>query len=224
MDTDTTRSKYSYSRILDEFKSSRKASILIGTQMLSKGLDFPEVSLVGVILADLSLNLGDFRAAETTFQLLVQVAGRAGRGDVNGRVIVQTYTPDHYAILCAKEGSYKKFFDKEITLRKLMGYPPFSHIFIVMISANDEYRVKECLSSLSTIMHKNNVSKSYNILGPAPCMISKLKNKHRWKLIIIGLEEDLLKEYTFKCLKMLKDMYDMKDITINLTLNPSFIS
>jgi len=152
MDMDTTKGKHGHAKILDKFRKG-EASILIGTQMVAKGLDFPKVTLVCVISADLSLFTGDFRAGEYTFQLLTQVAGRAGRSiDAKGRVFFQTYNPDHYALELAKQADYEAFYAHEIALRRSMCYPPFSHVFSVMLSGPEEKIVIETLRKLWAIM------------------------------------------------------------------------
>jgi len=130
MDFDTTREKNSYEKIYDYFRNE-KANILIGTQMVAKGLDFPNVTLVGVIAADLSLNLPDYRANERTFQLITQVSGRAGRGKKAGRVVVQTYSPDNFSIKSAVENNYLSFYKEEIEIRRVMNYPPFTKILVM---------------------------------------------------------------------------------------------
>ncbi|SUY72783.1 primosome assembly protein PriA [Clostridium putrefaciens] len=137
MDLDTTRRKDSYEKIYNSFKKG-EADILIGTQMVAKGLDFPNVSLVGVLAADLSLNLPDYRASERTFQLITQVSGRAGRGKTIGDVVVQTYIPDSYSIKAAKEYNYSSFYKEELSIRKSMNYPPFSEILLINMSSKNE--------------------------------------------------------------------------------------
>ena len=127
MDSDTTTRKGSHERILKFFREG-KADILIGTQMIAKGLDLPKVTLVGVINADTTLHMPDFRAAERTFQLLTQVAGRSGRGDLPGEVLIQTYSPDHYSITAAAAHDYEGFYKNEMRVRRALGYPPFSHL------------------------------------------------------------------------------------------------
>ncbi len=137
MDADTTRRKDSYEKILSAF-SNGEADVLIGTQMIVKGHDFPKVTLVGVLAADLSLSMGDFRAGERTFQLLTQAVGRAGRGVLPGEAVIQTYQPDHYAVVCAAAQDYERFYYEEIIYREMMGYPPVSHMMAVQIFAGSE--------------------------------------------------------------------------------------
>ena len=137
MDRDTTSKKGSILSILRALKH-QEIDVLVGTQMVAKGHDFPNITLVGIICADLSLNFPDFRAGERTFQLLAQVAGRAGRGGMPGKVILQTYNPDHFSILSARDQDFKAFYDTEITYRKALNYPPFSRIIQIRISGKDK--------------------------------------------------------------------------------------
>lgn len=137
MDADTTRTKESYEKILSAF-ADEKADILVGTQMIVKGHDFPNVTLVGILAADLSLNQNDYRAGERTFQLLTQAAGRAGRGEKPGEVVIQTYQPDHYSIVHAARQDYKSFYEEEIAYRELMQYPPAAHMLAVLVTSREQ--------------------------------------------------------------------------------------
>ena len=137
MDADTTGGKEGHDRILKQFAAG-EADILVGTQMIVKGHDFAKVTLVGILAADLSLNVGDYRAAERTYQLLAQAAGRAGRGDLAGEVVLQTYQPEHYSITCAADQNYVQFYKQEILMRQMLQYPPVSHILGVLVLSKDE--------------------------------------------------------------------------------------
>lgn len=186
MDLDTTLRKGSHRRILSDF-GKKKFNVLLGTQMITKGLDFPEVTLVGVVSADLSLDLPDFRTKERTFQLLTQVAGRAGRGDLGGEVIVQTYYPDEWAIKLAAKHDFATFYQNEIEQRRELGYPPFSHLILILFSGKNQNRVirhaeKFCLLFEKMLVKEN--SKETEILGPAPAPLSRIKNQHRWQVVI----------------------------------------
>ncbi|KNF08737.1 primosomal protein N [Gottschalkia purinilytica] len=226
MDIDTTTKKGSHERILDTFKKG-KVDILIGTQMISKGLDFPNVTLVGIIIADTSLNLPDFKSPERTFQLLTQVGGRAGRSDLEGRVILQTYEPEHYSILTAKTHDYNSFYDKEILLRKEFGYPPFKDIISIVISSEKEEKAfnmaKNLFDSIISNM-KSETGKEFpkeKILGPNQALIYKLKNKFRWQIILKceKWELDRVKCIIDKvCTKGRKNLEN--DIKINIDINP----
>ncbi len=184
MDMDTTRKKGEHERIYNEFKEG-KGDILIGTQMISKGMDFKNVTLVGIIAADTILNLPDFRAAERTFQLITQVAGRAGRGGIAGSVIAQTYDPDHYSIAYAARQDYEGFFKKEIEIRKGLNNPPFSDIIYVVLYSEKEAELIQICGSLKCQLQK--LENEYvEMLGPAPCHISRIKNSYRWHLSFKG--------------------------------------
>lgn len=183
MDTDVTVKRGSHQEILDRFKK-HDIDILVGTQMIAKGLDFPRVTLVGVISADIGLNLPDFRAFERTFILLTQVAGRAGRGKSMGKVIIQTYNPESYAILTSKKQEYKEFYDTEIKTRKEFSFPPFSHLVNITFRGTNLTQVQEVSSKLYETFKKNKKSKNIEFLGPAPAAISKIKGKYRFNLIL----------------------------------------
>lgn len=219
MDVDTTRRKGSHEKIFYEFKSG-KADILIGTQMISKGFDIPNVTLVGVILADITLNLPDFRSSERTFQLLTQVAGRAGRGEKPGRVVIQTYEDNHYSILTAKEQDYVKFFREEIKYREIFKYPPFAHLMNIVVSGEDEGKVKNTCANTylacQKVINKLQV-KSYNkILGPAPAPISKINNRYRWQVIVKSEEREVLEEIA----EYVQNMKYPKDIRVAVDIDP----
>lgn len=178
MDSDTTAAKHAHEEILGRFRSGA-IDILIGTQMIAKGLDFPNVTLVGVIGADTSLQLPDFRAAERTFQLLTQVAGRAGRGDIPGDVFFQTFNPVHYAITTARHNDYATFFDQEIEFRRQLGYPPFSRITLLTLSGPDEHALSEAARALGQRLRETPHPDTLTIDGPAPAPLSKAKTRYR---------------------------------------------
>jgi primosomal protein N' (replication factor Y) (superfamily II helicase) len=187
-DSDTTSSKGSAAAIMKKFKN-RQADILIGTQMIAKGLDIPAVTLVGVVNADSALNLPDFRAVERTFQLLTQVAGRAGRGIDGGKVIIQTFAPDNYAIRAAAKHDYISFYEKEIEYRKQLRLPPFSRLARLVYShANDDAARKEAENMKRTLEEEAAARGvgGIDIIGPAPAFIRKLRGRYRWQLILRG--------------------------------------
>jgi len=222
MDMDTTRGKHGHAKILEAFRKG-EAQILIGTQMVAKGLDFPNVVLVCVVSADLSLFTGDFRAGEYTFQLLTQVAGRAGRaaGDV-GRVFLQTYNPDHYALTMAKQADYEALYDHEIGIRRAMRYPPFSYVFSVMISGPDEKGVIYALQKLWAIMEysKGRSKYQFELLGMSPAFVSKIKNQFRWKILVKCDNEEPLKAFVLYCARKLRENDPLTGMNLHLTLNP----
>ncbi|MBE6030500.1 MAG: primosomal protein N' [Clostridiales bacterium] len=184
LDLDTIKTKGSIDRILNDFKK-RKTDILIGTQLVAKGLDFENVGLVGIIAADITLNIPDFRASERTFQLITQAAGRAGRGDERGRVIIQTYSPEHYAIQAAAAQDYDEFFEKEKTLRHALGYPPYCDMIQVVVSADDETTVEEGAGKVEELIReKLGREAEDNLIGKRPAPIGKLSGKYRYHLIL----------------------------------------
>jgi primosomal protein N' (replication factor Y) len=220
MDFDTTRGKNSYEEIYNTFKMGG-ADILIGTQMVAKGLDFKNVTLVGMIAADLSLNLPDFRSAERTFQLITQVSGRAGRGEKHGKVIVQTYNPEDYSIKYAANLDYEGFYKKEITIRNNMEYPPFSDILLINMSSKNENMLIKNIQNvgifLKNILDQNDKIK---ILGPCPCEVSKIKQLYRWQIIIKGKIEKEFGENVRKIVyDLLKNVYN--DIRVGIDVNPN---
>lgn len=222
MDLDTTSRKNSHQSILKSFAEG-KADILIGTQMIAKGLDFPNVTLVGVVAADTGLNSGDYRCGETSFQLLTQVAGRAGRADQKGLVYIQSYQTEHYSLIYTRDNNYEGFFEHEIEQRRQMVYPPFSHIFFVLFTGEDEKKVISKIYALAEIMKIYNKRAGFDILGPAPAAISKIKKQFRYKIIIKGIEEERVKAFVLYCVDKLRENEDLKGVNINLTLDPSFL-
>jgi primosomal protein N' (replication factor Y) len=185
MDRDTTSRKGSHGEILSAFRAG-DADILVGTQMIAKGLDFPNVTLVGVISADTSLNLPDFRAAERTFQLISQVAGRSGRGETPGEVVIQTLDPEHYAIKCAVDHDYVAFFDQELEFRRELGYPPFSTLVNVVSRDENDRDAMSALDDLAEEINKLPMAarKGVKIDGPIPAVLSKLKGQYRWHTVL----------------------------------------
>lgn len=186
MDSDNIKTRDDYETALDSIKN-KEIDILIGTQMISKGLDFPSVTLVGIIAADTTLNLPDFRAPERTFQLVTQVSGRAGRGDVAGKVILQTYNPDHYSITTAMNNDYKEFFRNELELRKEFGYPPYREIATITLFGKNHQDVKESMEKSSAMLVKlvrEADLGEVDILGPNPAPMEKINNNYRWQILL----------------------------------------
>ncbi len=180
LDKDTTTRKGSHQRILDAFAQG-EADVLIGTQMVAKGLDLPRVSLVGIMAADSSLNLPDFRAGERTFQLLTQVAGRAGRGDIAGRVVLQTYAPDHPSVRFAQAHDFEAFFDYEVREREDLRYPPFIHLINVVVSAED---AGAAWKVAGTLVQRLEAFPEVVALGPAEAVLAQLRGRHRVQVLI----------------------------------------
>jgi primosomal protein N' (replication factor Y) len=188
MDRDTMKRKGEVQQVLKRFMQ-HEMDILVGTQMVTKGHDFPNVTLVGVISADLSLNYPDFRAGEVTFQLLSQVAGRTGRGNVPGKVIIQTFNPSHYAITATKDHDYKRFFSKEIALRRQVNYPPFSLIANVRFLGNSKTKTEKIATHIgmkirNTIKKQSKRKSAVEVLGPVEAPMAKLKGKYRQQILI----------------------------------------
>ena len=206
MDKDTTARKHSHEDIIRAF-SNREADILIGTQMVAKGLDFPGVSLVGVMAADMSLNTGDFRSQERTFELITQVAGRAGRADDKGRVVVQTYSPENYSINTSAKQDYEGFYNEEIKMREMMEYPPFSSVYLVSFVGNDEKKVCDTAESFKAELLKT--AFDGGVLGPAPEYISKIKGDYRYSMYIKG-EYKEVKEYLHKVYDTFTPLKDVR--------------
>jgi len=183
MDLDTTSRKGAHERILRKFGSG-EAQILLGTQMVAKGLDFPHVTLVGVISADTQMLLPDFRSAERTFQLLTQVAGRAGRSVLKGEVVIQTHQPDHYALKHVLDHDFPAFFLEETETRKELEYPPFSRLVLVECRGENEDRVRREAERIGKVLRSSNGM--FTLLGPSPAVIAKLNNQYRWHIILKG--------------------------------------
>lgn len=181
MDYDTTRAKDSYEKILSAF-ANEEADILIGTQMIVKGHDFPKVTLVGILAADLSLHAGDYRAAERTFQLLTQAAGRAGRGERPGEVVIQTYQPDHYAVLAAKDQDYEHFYEQELAYRELMCYPPVWNLLLIAVASPREAEAGECSRRLGGWLREN--CPGLRMIGPTEAAVAKVNDIYRWVIYV----------------------------------------
>jgi primosomal protein N' (replication factor Y) len=182
LDGDTARRRGFTVEILRRLRDA-EIDILIGTQMIAKGHDFPGVQLVGVILADIGLHLPDFRAAERTFQLLTQVAGRAGRGSVPGRVVVQTFSPDHYAIRPVCRHDYESFYAEEIRHRANLDYPPFASIVRTVVSATDATVAQRAAEQLAGSLADAAGGDAVELLGPAPCPLARLRGRNRFQLL-----------------------------------------
>lgn len=181
MDRDTTARKGAHQSLMERM-TGREIDILVGTQMVAKGHDFHGVTLVGVVNADATLNFPDFRSAERTFALLTQVAGRAGRGELPGRVIIQTRNPDHYALVCAASHDYRSFYEQEAAFRQELGYPPFGHLVNLVLSGNDGERVAAAAQELASALFL--AAGDVEVLGPAPCPLAKLRGKSRVQILL----------------------------------------
>lgn len=192
MDADTTSKKGDHEKILSAF-ANQEADILVGTQMIVKGHDFPMVTLVGIIAADLSLYASDFRAAERTFQLLAQAAGRAGRAKLPGEVVIQTYNPENYSIQMAKNEDYEHFYEEEMTFRSIMAYPPIEHMLLILVSARKEEQCHFAAQMLFGALKEENMEKELQILGPSKASVAKINDIHRRILYIKHKDYEMLK-------------------------------
>ena len=222
MDVDTVTKKNSHEEILNKFKNEN-IDILIGTQMVVKGHHFPNVTLVGVVAADSSLNIDDYRANERTFQILTQVAGRAGREQLEGQVIIQTYNPDNFSIICAKEQNYNMFYDTEIVLRKQLNYPPFCDIILIGFNSLSENEILEATKTVYKYLKEKLNEQEFIILKPMPSPIDKIQNRYRWRIIIKG---NMTNESNIILNNCLKEIYEKKkkNTRISIVINPNNLS
>lgn len=222
MDNDTTQNKDAHVTILGEF-AAKKANILVGTQMIAKGHDFPDVTLVGIIDADMSLHFSDYRATERTYQLITQVAGRAGRENKTGRVVLQTYTPRHYVYHYAIAGDYKGFYEKEANLREVTKYPPFSRIIRVLVSGESEEivaRVLKCIfDELTEKVDENRRAVAYFAAMKSP--VKRIQNKHRMQILMRIVDDfDNLQKTVYNTV----DKYLNNKVSIFVEINPNNLS
>lgn len=218
MDADTTTGKNGHARILELFGKG-KADILIGTQMIAKGHDFPNVTLVGILAADLSLNLGTYQAAENCFQLITQAAGRAGRGELAGRVFIQTYQPENHAIRMAAAQDYEGFYQEEILLRQAMEYPPFSHIFSVLITGEMEQEVILAAQRLGAYMNHYAERAGCMVVGPAPAPLPKFRGEFRWQIFAKETDAERLKAFVLYTVEQTK-----KDVSREIRFHLAFLA
>jgi len=182
-DSDTTRTKGAHRQILTAFVRG-EADLLVGTQMLTKGLDLPQVTLVGVIAADGLLHLSDYRAAERTFQTLTQVAGRSGRGDEAGKVIIQTYNPQHPVLAAVTKHDYAAFINAELPERRVLDYPPYGKLILLRFSSLDAAAVEQTVTEIGVALNDAAISGHYEVLGPAPATVMRVSNRYRWQIML----------------------------------------
>ena len=212
MDVDTTRRKNAHSKIINDFKSE-KYNILVGTQMIAKGLDFPKVTLVLVINGDASLNIPDFRSAERTFELLSQVSGRAGRADLSGEVIIQGFNMDHYSIVCSKNNDYDSFYKEEMKIRKVLKYPPYFNLCLIRVSGKNYDEVYDEASKISSYLKEKLKD---IVLGPASAGIPKVNNIYYVQIIIkFKNTKDIINELIF-----INNKYKRGKVSVLIDLNP----
>lgn len=221
MDTDTITAARPHAYFLDKFRKE-KIPILIGTQMVAKGLDFENVTLVGVISADQSLYVEDFRAGERTFSLLTQVVGRAGRGEKTGRAVIQTYTPEHEVIRFASAQDYDSFFQQELELRRLRGHPPFRDITVITVSGPDEAGVLRTCMKLRSGLESGLTEKeeTAQILGPAPAVVTKVNNRYRYRLTLEGRSTPELRHLVAHLLRAVHQDKECRGVSAFADINP----
>ena len=219
MDLDTTRGKESYETILSSF-ADQEADILIGTQMIVKGHDFPNVTLVGVLAADLSLYISDYRSAERTFALLCQAAGRAGRGDLPGEAVIQSYNPEHYSIQAAAKQDYEAFFAEEMRFRTLMGYPPAAHLMAVLMTSEDEALLNKGAYYLKLFAGRIRTDAELEIIGPASPAIGKVKDQYRKVLYLKHENYRMLTEAKDKMEQYIEINEGFQNIRIQFDFDP----
>ena len=220
MDYDTTRTKDSYEKILQSF-ANREADILIGTQMIVKGHDFSNVTLVGVLAADMSLHVSDYHSSERTFQLLTQAAGRAGRGNIPGNVIIPTYNPKHYSILTAKDQDYESFYEQEIEYRKMLFYPPVWNLLVIWTMSKDADRLDKACQLLVLELEKNiSDRRKVQLVGPADANISKINDVYRKVIYLKAKDYEILVGLKDAAEKYVKDNSVYKDVSVQYDFNP----
>jgi primosomal protein N' (replication factor Y) len=225
MDRDTTSRRRSHVQILKRLESG-SIDILVGTQMIVKGHDFPNVTFVGVVSADTSLHFPDFRSSERTFQLLTQVAGRAGRGEVFGEVVIQTFNPDHYSILKAKDHDYVGFYQEEIQFRKALEYPPFSRFINFRLAGNSEKRTKAMAEEMGRIgqaLLKKGYGKGIETLGPSAAPFAKMRGKFRWQMLAKGKNPRLLHQFAKGLATRMEVQLREKGVHLDIDVDPVFV-
>ena len=227
MDRDTTRRKGSLAKILKDLRDGN-IDILVGTQMVAKGHDFPNITLVGIVCADLSLGFPDFRAGERTFQLLAQVAGRAGRGQTPGKVVLQTYNPNHYSITAAKEQDFLRFYNQEIVFRKALSYPPFSRLAQLAISGRDKKETGRFAQSFGELLLRLQASdpefvRHVEILGPIEAPLAKIDGNYRWQVLLKGLKTSPLHAFVNRLAYRHQDWFANRRIKVAVDMDPYFM-
>ncbi len=225
MDHDTTSRRRSHQQILKRLESG-SIDILVGTQMIVKGHDFPNVTFVGVVSADTSLHFPDFRSSERTFQLLTQVAGRAGRGEAFGEVVIQTYNPDHYSVLKAKDHDYTGFYQEEIQFRKALEYPPFSRLVNFRLVGTSEKKTKGLAGEMGEIgqsLLKKGYGKGIEILGPSMAPFVKMRGKFRWQMLAKGKSPQLLHQFAKDLAIAMEGRMKGLGVSLDIDVDPVFI-
>jgi primosomal protein N' (replication factor Y) len=224
MDRDTTKRKGSIVKLLKGLRD-QTIDILVGTQMIAKGHDFPSITMVGIICADLSLSFPDFRAGERTFQLLAQVAGRAGRGTSPGRVILQTYNPGHFSIKAAKDQDFHSFYNQEMSFRKALNYPPFSRMIQLKISGKDKLKTKDQATHLGDLCQRLKTANqplysSVEIMGPIEASLAKIARRYRWQILLKGLRVKALHKFMGQLLSENPTLFNNYQVRVVIDVDP----
>lgn len=223
MDMDTTGKKQSHEKILEKFEKE-KIDLLIGTQMVAKGLDFEGVTLVGVVTADTMLHINDYRSAERTFALLEQVSGRAGRGKKEGRAVIQTYTPEHEAVSLVEAHDYESFYESEIAERELLWYPPYCNMIAVYFQSEDEGKTAQSSRYFAKAVGDiKKLGQRVQVLGPIPCAVSRIKNKYRYQIIFKCEDDEKLGEVLAKAETETRENKDYEGVSIVIDKSPGMI-
>jgi primosomal protein N' (replication factor Y) len=225
MDRDTTSRKHSHQQILKNLESG-KIDILVGTQMIVKGHDFPNVTFVGVVSADTSLHFPDFRSSERTFQLLTQVAGRAGRGEAAGEVVIQTFNPDHNSVRMAKDHDFQGFYREEIGFRRALEYPPFSRMINFRLTGNSEKRTKMAAEEMAKVgesLLKRGFGKGIELLGPSEAPFMRLKGKFRIQMLAKGGNSRLLHQFAKELMNQMEERTKSKGVNLDVDVDPVFV-
>ncbi|MDP4855910.1 MAG: primosomal protein N' [Desulfobacterales bacterium] len=227
MDRDTTSRRGSIVRILKDLRH-RRIDILIGTQMVAKGHDFPLITLVGILCADLSMSFPDFRAGERTFQLLAQVAGRAGRGDKPGKVILQTYNPEHFSIQAAQNQDFREFYRQEIVFRRALKYPPFSRIIQLKIAGRDKRQTETHARSLGEVCRRlgqqdDVLRKSVEVMGPIEAALARIAGKYRWQILLKGQRAGTLHRFVWRVMTENPALFNRRGVTVAVDVDPFFM-
>ena len=227
MDRDTTGRKGDLLKLLKGLRNNT-IDILVGTQMVAKGHDFPNITLVGIICADLSLSFPDFRAGEQTFQILAQVAGRAGRGGAAGRVILQTYTPDHFSIAAARQQDFDVFFEREIEFRRALSYPPFARLVQLKISGRDKGRAADCAAALGEVCRglsrsDDRLARAIEVLGPIEAPLARIARQYRWQILIKGVGAGPLRRFLHLLMANAGGALNPHQVRVAVDVDPVFM-
>ena len=219
MDFDTTTGKEGHNKVLEAFQN-HEFNILVGTQMIAKGHDFKDVTLVGIIAADQALYIQDFRSEERTYQLITQALGRAGRGDKKGEVVIQTYNPEHFVLEKIEFRQQQAFYEEELKIRKMLGYPPYTHLFSLTVLGRNEKEVIQMVHTLKYYYEYYNKKGLFRIVGPSAAAISRIADEYRWQLILVGEDREKLLLYGKHCLNKFINRENTGTIKINWDIDP----